>query len=263
MSITGKCSGRIIGALTSLLVAGSAVVSQQTPPPNTSLQPRETFTVSLAKLSVALEETTKKVERVRISYEGSDDYINVGTINDEYVKMTRKGRETTVYREPWESAAYVSDFEGSQLRSVTETFIEALRTFEDDLQKERWPRLHYLDGFLPRFMRGFYYLCDAIVCGQEGLPRVARVPETAFDVSLVSPKTDERVAKWRAQPDHVIKLRIASKELAYQLERWAKANEADPQRFLDSDSKKAYSLFIRIYFNLAPQPKVPAEGEHL
>jgi len=243
----------------SVLLIAAYAAGQQSPE---NLFPRAPYTVPLAKLSVSLDDANRKVERVRVSYEGSDDYVNLGPINDEYVKMTRRGRETTVYREPWESAVYVSDFEAEHLQLVTQTLISTLEGFEGDLKKGNWERIHYLDGYLPRFLRGFYYLCDAVVCGQDGLPRVARVPETAFDVSLVSAKTDVRVAAWRKQTDHVIKLRIAAKELVYQLQRWEKASQADPQRFFDSDVNKAYSLFIRVYFNLNPPAKVPADGDH-
>lgn len=228
-----------------------------------NLHPRESFTVPLSKLSVRLDEGTKRVKRVRISNEGNDDYVNIGPINDEYVKMTRKGRETTVHREAWESAYFITDFEGEQLQQVVSRLIETLKVLEADLRKDKWARCHYLDGFLPRFLRGFYFLYDAMVCHQEGLPRVARIPERAFDVSLTSPKSDNRIAKWRAQKDHIIKLRIVTKELTYQLEKWLKSAKGDPQRTFDGDVKKAYSLFIRIYFNLTPPAKAPKDGEHL
>ncbi|MBD3239114.1 MAG: hypothetical protein GF331_00905 [Chitinivibrionales bacterium] len=227
-----------------------------------NLHPRETYNVPLAKLSVSLDEGSNRVKRVRVSYEGTDDYANIGPINDEFVKLTRRGRETTVYREPWEAASHITNFEGEQLYKVVEKIIETLLDFEENLKDEEWAKCHYLDSYLPRFLRGFYFLYDAMVCHQNGLPRVARVPERAFDVSLNSPKTDERIAKWRSRPDHIIKLRIASKELVYQLQRWQKRAKKDPQRLLDNDVKKAHSLFVRIYFVLNPPAKAPQDGEH-
>jgi hypothetical protein len=238
------------------------VSAQQSPK---DLFPRESFSVPLARLSVSIDEGSRKVERVRISYGGSDDYVNIGPLNDEYVKMSRKGRETTVFRESWQNAMYVTEFEGEHLHKVTGTLVEALEILESDLHKGNWARCHYLDGYLPRFMRGFYYLCDAMVCSQAraGLPRVARIPEIAYDVSLVSPKTDKRIARWRQQTDYIIKLRIAAKELVYQFQRWQKAAKDDPSEFFDTKVKKAYVLFVRIYFNLTPPARAPKPGDHL
>jgi hypothetical protein len=227
------------------------------------LQPRTSYTIPLARLSVSLDEASKSVERVRISYDGSDDYINIGPVNDEYVEMTRKGRTTRVYQESPDRAYTITEFEGEHLYKVTDGLVQTLVEFETDLQKEHWDKIRYLDGYLPRFLRGYYFLCDAMVCHQDGLPRVARVPENAFDVSLVSPKTDERVQQWRTTPDHIIKLRIATKELVYQLQAWEKVAKRDSSQFFGSEAKKAFSLFIRIYFNLPPPPKAPSDGEHL
>lgn len=246
----------ILGIILALLSVTAAAGNPK------GLHPRETYNVPLAKLSVSLDDGSKRVERVRVSYEGTDDYANIGPINDEFVKLTRRGRETTVYREPWESAFHVTDFEGEKLYEVIERLVETLEDFEENLKDKKWAKCHYLDSYLPRFLRGFYFLYDAMVCHQNGLPRVARVPEHAFDVSLNSPKTDERIAKWRSQPDHIIKLRIATKELVYQLQRWQKRAKGDPQRLLDNDVKKAHSLFIRIYFVLNPPPKAPKDGKH-
>jgi hypothetical protein len=93
------------------------------------------------------------------------------------------------------------------------------------------------------------------------------VPESAFDVSLTSPKSDERINRWRAQQNHVLKLRIISKELAFQLQEWDRKvldnSKRDHELFFDTKVKEAFSLFIRLYFNQHPLPDVPIEGKHL
>jgi len=239
------------------------VVSLAASAADDNLHPRTSYSVPLARLSVRVDEETNRAERVRVSFDGSDDYANIGPLNDEMVERTRLGRETVVYREPWQVAGSITEFEGEQFYEVVERLVETLEGFEEDLHKSRWGRIHYLDGFLPRFLRGFYFLYDAMVCHQKGLPRVALVPESAFDVSLASPKTDKRVAEWRSRSDYIIKLRIVAKELAYQFEEWMKKAKRDPQRPLSPEVIKAYTLFIRIYFNLPPPARVPSQDDHL
>ncbi len=235
----------------------STVVAQE------KLHPRTAYDVPLARLSVRVNEETNRAERVRVSFEGTDDYANIGPLNDERVERTRLGRETVVYREPWQVAHTITEFEGEQLFQVVKRLASTLEDFEGDLHKGRWGRIHYLDGFLPRFLRGFYFLYDAMVCHQKGLPRWTCVPESAFDVSLTSPKTDARIADWRSEPDHIIKLRIVTKELVFQLEQWMDKAKRDYQLPLSRDAMKAYTLFIRIYFRLNPPPRAPSEDEHL
>jgi hypothetical protein len=250
-------SSAVIGILFTLttLAAGQSSSAQ--------LQKRTPYDVKLARLSLSFEEHSERIEQVRISFDGSSDYALVCPANDEFIKMDREGREKTVYREALETAWLISDFERDQLVMVTRGLIEALTQFEHDLQRQRFDKCLYLDGYLPRFLRGYYYLCEAIRNNQDALPRVARVPESAFDVSLNSPKSDERIGAWNSSPENSIKLRIVTKEFIHELKLWEKkfAKNNDGQDILfNNELKKIYSLFIRIYFNLNPPPRI-ATGE--
>jgi hypothetical protein len=229
---------------------------------------RAPFNVPLAKISVAMDETTNDLKNVRISYEGSNDYVVITPYDDERIRLTAEGREKEVLREQPELAYFTSDFESDELHKVTHTFISTLQIFENDLRHERWDRCLYLDSYLPRFLRGYYYLCDAIREFREPLPRNARIPESAFDVSLNSPKSDERINMWKNDKDYVIKLRIVAKELTFQLKQWEskdrKKIKNSPELFLDTKVKEAFGLFIHVYFNIKPPPKINFHrGRHL
>jgi hypothetical protein len=228
-------------------------------PSTAQLQKRTPYDVKLARLSLSFEDHTERIEQVRVSLDGSSDYAIISPTNDEFIKMDRDGREKTVYREALETAWLVSDFEREQLLMVTRGLIEALTQFEHDLQRQRFDKCLYLDGYLPRFLRGYYFLCESIRSNQDALPRVARVPESAFDVSLNSPKSDERISAWNSSAENSIKLRIVTKEFIHHLKLWekefAKSKESQDSLF-NNELKKVYSLFIRIYFNLNPPPRI-------
>jgi hypothetical protein len=223
-------------------------------------QQRDPYDIPLAKLALSFDDETHDLKRVRISFSDNQDYSIITPYNDENIEITRMGREKTVYREQWANAWNVTDFEREQLYEVVGSLIKALEICERDLSRKNFGRLLYLDSFLPKFMRGFYFLCEAAQNYNDPLPRVTRVPESAFEVSLNSEKSDIRVNKWRQTPQHIMKLRIICKEFAFQLEQWQKKYLKNKKEnrgpFMHSDLRKAYSLFIRIYFNLSPPPRV-------
>jgi hypothetical protein len=99
------------------------------------------------------------------------------------------------------------------------------------------------------------------------MPKSASVPDSLYDVSLTSPKTDQRIQAWITQRDYLIKLRIIAKELIYQLKEWQKKELDNPSRNVELPAGKkveqAFTLFMKIYFNLTPAPVLPQDGEHL
>jgi len=249
-----------------LILCLLALAVETVPQDSAALGKRTAFSLPLAKLSAAFDDDTRQLINVKVTFEGDESYAIIRPIDDESIEYSAGGRKKVVHREPPEAAYLTSEFEARQLRTVTHSLMETLVLFEKDLQRARWDRCLYLDSYLPRFLRGYYYLCDAIRNSQDALPPVGRIPETAFDVSLNSPKSDERVAKWRDSPDNIIKLRIICKELVFQMKKWeadTKKGDHRPESFFSSKLKMAYSLFIRVYFNLNPPAKVPAKGEHL
>jgi hypothetical protein len=214
---------------------------------------RVAYKIPLFKLSVIDGNTG-----VRISRESSEDYVVVATLNDYSVKNSRSAVNKTTYRESFEKAYRISDFEAAQLLAVTRSFVETLDDFEKNLKGQRWGHCRYLDGFLPKFIRGYYILLGASKNDVRKFSNEIALFENKFDVSLQSPLTDQRINMWAASPERTVKLRIATKELIYQLKLWEKrelSNKSrNPDISLSSKTEEALGLFIRIYFSI----KAPA-----
>jgi hypothetical protein len=100
-------------------------------------------------------------------------------------------------------------------------------------------------------------MCAALA-NREALPSVTRINDTLFECSEKSFKSDKRINVWKADSSHYIKLRIASKELAFQLNKWRTNILLNPERDLwdnkSDDLITVYELFVRLYFNL-PQKR--------
>ena len=221
-----------------------------------TLLPRTEFPIILAKISLSYNKQTGAVSRARITFDDTDDQIVISTLDDIYIKNTRHSSEKTTYREPVEKAYYLTEFEGKQINRVCKTFIPTLEQFEKDLKNENWGKCLYLDAFLPRFLRGFNALLYLSKNTPESINKKIRIPEEEFDVSLNSPKSDARINHWRSTPDHVVKLRIATKELIYQIKLWQKREllnkKRNPEISYSNKLESAFSLFVRIYFNIPP-----------
>jgi hypothetical protein len=223
------------------------------------LQTREPFTLNLPKISVSVDDVTNDFDGVRISFAGSEDVVFIGTFNDQYTRNTSRGAEKTLYRENPEKAGFISKFEAKYISKVNKEFVLGLEQLDVLLQKGSWGRLLYFDCYFPRFLNGYFYLLCAARSSESALPRGARVPESCFDVSLNSAKTDARINMWRASPEYVIKLRIAGKELAQQLQIWQK----NIDRARDNDDvaqpkelEESLIILERVYFNLKPPSPV-------
>jgi hypothetical protein len=77
------------------------------------------------------------------------------------------------------------------------------------------------------------------------------IPDTVFDVSLSSPKTDERIKRWQLQKDYIMKLRIAAKELIFQLKEWESkelTGKQIPDVMKSAKVEQILDLFIKVYF---------------
>jgi hypothetical protein len=99
------------------------------------------------------------------------------------------------------------------------------------------------------------------------LPKSSCISDSLFDISLASLKSDSRIKTWRTQKDHIIKLRIMTKELIYQIKDWQKKELENKDRNKEiSYGKKfeeAYTLFIKTYFCEQNLPESLTNGEHL
>jgi hypothetical protein len=232
---------------------------------------RSSFSLPLARLSISFSERTHVFEKVKVSFDIDkdpvDEYAFIEPITDYEIKETPDGRQKIIHMEQPDKAYIISDFESQILNKVCKSFINMLEIFEKDVHKEHWDRCLYLDAYFPRFLKGFYYLYCASRNSPYAMPKSACIPDSLYDISLTSPKSDKRIASWKLKPDYVIKLRIISKELIFQLKDWQKKELDNPSRNVEVPAGKkvetAFALFIKIYFNVAPSPEVPKDGEHL
>ncbi|MBD3420697.1 MAG: hypothetical protein GF398_11320 [Chitinivibrionales bacterium] len=215
---------------------------------------REAYKIPLPNLSIGYDKETHDFERVRISFEGEDDHAYITRLNDTYIKMTRNGREKTIYPESYARAHNLTEFEVEQLDKIVKALISTLKDFESNLQKKKWGKCLYLDGFFPKFINSFYFLYSAARNSMNVLPSEALPTDKHFDPSLRSPKSDKRIAWWKKHPEHRLKLRIACKELIYQLEKWQKKELRNRRRDIDvsygDDMEESLTIFVKFYFNL-------------
>jgi len=215
---------------------------------------RDKYKLELPHISVTFDDYGRAAEEVKIDYEGlSRHYAIITPLHDNWVENTRKGIKREIYRESPTFAYHTSDFEAAQLLEVTDGFKETLKDFEKNLKRKDFEKCLYLDGYFPRFLRGFYYLCASVRNSPAVLPREGRVDERDYEPGLASPLSVKRIDQWRSQKDHIIKLRMATRELIFQIERWQDKDLDNRQRkdsgFFDTKFRDAYALFIQIYFN--------------
>jgi hypothetical protein len=193
---------------------------------------------------------------------------DIGRGDDALIKFARGGKETLLHREMESMAHLISPFEADMLNRVTEGLVRTLRILEKDVQRRRAGRLRYLDSYLPRFLRGYYYLYCAARNSSAALPDRAAIPETAYEVSLNSTVSDQRVATWLDNPQQALRVRLSALELSYQLHQWQHgeleaAGNARAPSGPGNKVEEAFTLFVRAYFNRMPPPVPPANGKHL
>jgi hypothetical protein len=214
---------------------------------------RKPFSLVLPHMSYSYDHLTKNIE-IFVAYEGSQEGWGIASGSDRYVKDTKKIRMDNIYRELPSQTAFISTFEAGVIAEVCNRMAETVLIFEKDLKQEHWDRCLFLDAYFPNFMKRFYYLYCAACASFEVLPQVTKIEDTLFEVSEKSLKSDRRVAAWRSDTSHAVKLRIAAKELAFQLQAWRKDVLLSPERdFWDNKDHKlveVYELFVRLYFNL-------------
>ena len=214
---------------------------------------RTPFNIPLVKLSTLAENEDIQFKKVRVAIDGNKEFAIITKLNDQHIKITRKGSEKTTYAEPPETAYALSDFEKKHLSEVIQSLISTLLLFERNLYNQQWDKCLYLDSFFPRFMKGFYYLNCAATNSLDALPRQAEIPDNWYDVSLRSEKSDKRIAEWLRNKDYTIKLRIATRELIYQLKSWQKKElrkyKENSNVEFSQNLKETYFLFIKLYFN--------------
>lgn len=215
---------------------------------------RTPFNIPLIKLRVRDDKEKPAFKKVYVVIRGKKEYAIITRLNDFYVEISRQGRKKTVYAEAPASAFALTDFEAQQVNGVIRSLISTLEIFERDIQKQRWDKCLYLDSFFPRFLKGFYYLSCAAFNSCTALPGEAKISDSMFDISLNSIKSDKRINRWQERKDYIIKLRIATRELIYQLKTWQKKKLGKSKRTLyieySENLKETYCLFVKMYFNI-------------
>jgi hypothetical protein len=225
----------------------------------TALQPRQEFTIPLLKISIGQDDQSQQYTRVKIYQSNERDQSIITALDDTYIKSSNKGSEKSIYRETADRAYQISTFEAQELNKVCKGFTEILDIFERDLKDGRFDRCRYLDAFLPRFLKAFYVLM-ALAESRDDQVKIDRlITDDEFDVSLNSAKTDSRIEKWQSVPDYLMKLRITTKELLFQLRTWQKkelsAPDRNPERSRSDEVLQTLELFINVYFNNAAELK--------
>ncbi|MDD5676106.1 MAG: hypothetical protein PHC61_18180 [Chitinivibrionales bacterium] len=231
------------------------------------LEKRTEFPIALARLSVVFNNETHAFQHVRIYYDNTTNYVVISPLSAYMVKFTSEGREKSEYPKASQQGYLLSAFEAEQLNQVCKSFIATLDELQGDLQHQQWDRCLYLDAFLPRFLKGYFYLYCAVRNSMTALPIAACVPDTAYEPSIASPQSDERIGRWRSDPQRIIKLRIICEELIYQLKKWQDKELTNKRRDPDTNYGKkmeeAFTLFVKLYFNQDSDVTVPAKGKHL
>lgn len=216
---------------------------------------RTPFNIPLLALTIKSDKTSTTIKQVSITINGSKEFAVITRLNDHHIKHKRMETKKLVYAESEAYSHNLTKFEATELQRVIRSFIETLEIFERDLSQKRWDRCLYLDAYFPRFLRGFYHLSNAAFDTDDALPAVGNISESLYDVSQRSIKSDYRVFKWQKKKDHIIKLRIATKELIYQLMEWEKKKLSTFTKKSDVFSyneklRNAFSLFVKVYFHI-------------
>ena len=220
---------------------------------------RTPFKIPLARITVIFDEETRGYNRVRINFDESQSHTIIARGDDMFVRRTKHGGDTTVYRETPEKAHQLSDFEAKQISRACRTLTAALEEFEKALKNEEWGKCLYLDAYFPRFLRGFHVMINAARNSSDALPRSSLVLEDDYDVSINSPKSDARINMWRGDSENIMKLRIAAKELAHHTKEWRKKeldnSKRNPEYSHSTNFDRAFTSFVRNYFGYKPTDK--------
>ena len=194
-----------------------------------------------------------------ISYDKEREGWAIADYNDRYIKSTNRRQIDHIYKEHKNIAYLLSDFEARQINKICDSFIHTLILFDRYIYRQRRDRLLYLDGYLPSFFKGFYYVMLAAHSSKDSLPPVTNIADSLFDKSVYSPKSDKRIQQWYSSTIYLTKLRIVTKELIYQIYQWQKIELTNKNRsfylYKNTNFKEVYELFIRLYFNLESSGK--------
>lgn len=216
-----------------------------------ALEKRQEFSIPLAKISVGKDSITNQYIRAKIVYSDEKEQSIITGENDIAIKITNKGSEKSLFREDASRSFLLSEFESQQIGKVCKSLIQTLEIFERDLKDTNFDHIRYLDGYFPKFLKNLKILLLLARNDTDFRQIHQLIPDTLFDVSLNSPKTDERIKRWQLQKEYLMKLRISAKELAYQLKLWESkelSGKQVPDVTKSAEVEQILDLFIKVYF---------------
>jgi hypothetical protein len=203
-------------------------------------------------LLVKFDPARQAIDEVFINYNSAGEGWAIANFEERYVRESKTRSLEKLYKELPTQASLLSSYEVLLINRICTDLSKTLAILDRTLLKEKWDFCAEIDFELVPFMYGFYYLLASAHCEQATLPAAIRIAPEQFDATLPSIKTDTRVNQWQTQPEHILKLRIAIKELIYQIEEWQKSELANPERNAMEDRSQgflqAYALFIQLYF---------------
>ena len=214
---------------------------------------RDSFGIPLAIVVAYFDRDSKKLSEVLVKYHNDMEGWTISFTDDRYIKDTKNKTREHVHIERRGLASSISPFEAEVIYKVLKSFEKTLNVFSTDLEKERWGRILYLDGRFPLFLFSFYNLLSAAVASYDEIPKSASIDRALFEDSFSSPLSDKRVNTWKKDSEHILKLRIAAKELSFQSKKWREESLKKAKLNVDSRTMinfgKAFALFMKLYFN--------------
>jgi hypothetical protein len=236
---------QIINCLTILAAVYSISIAEQ--------QNCDEYNVPLAFMTNSLD-NKGNISEVFITFGESHEGCGISPGDDRYMKDSRRLRLDHIFRESFGQSQLLSPFEATVIDRVCKTFIETLEIFEKDLKGEKWAKCMYLDSYLSSFLKSFNYLLCAARESDDLLPAVTRIDDTLYDDKICSLKSHARIKSWQQDSSYIIKLRILSKELSYQITLWRKKelgnSKRDALEDCSGDVAKTLELFVRCYYIL-------------
>jgi hypothetical protein len=227
-----------------------------------AVEPRKSFSVPLAVLAYCPAHDSVE-EKVSIWFDKANESWEIFSDKERYTLTKNMQTEEKIFSEPRGQEFFLNPIEAQIVNHICKTLVKTLDGFDNDLKNKRWDKCLFLDSYFASFCCGFYHVMALAKASNRALPEVICPPDSLYDRSLESPKSDRRIAQWRALKDHVTKLRIATQELIFQTREWQKKElentKRDPWKDQSGNFAAAYEFFIRLYFNLPPKGQVPTQ----
>ena len=223
-----------------------------------AVEPRKAFPIPLPMVAYTPAQDSVG-EKVIIWFDRANESWEISSTEVRHILEKDMQTEQEIYRKPPGQGFLLNSIEIQVINRICKTLIKTLDGFERDLGNNRWVKCRYLDSYLASFFCGFYHLITIAKSSKSALPEITCPPDSLYDRSPESPKSDVRLAQWRQSADHVVKLRIAARELMYRIKDWQKKELNNPKRDIwrdqSGDFVEAYELFIRLYFNFPPKDR--------